>query len=136
MWTTIRQLVAQGSTIVLTTQYLEEADELADRIAVIDHGQLVQVGTPAALKATVGGVTLQTQLQNSALVSTAVAVISQTLQSTATASKNIITAKLTNPNQVTAVLNHLNDHHIPIANIAVKEPSMDDVFFALTSGKH
>ena len=62
MWDTIRELVAEGSTIVLTTQYLEEADELADRIALIDHGKLVSLGTPAELKAQVGGAKLRLEM--------------------------------------------------------------------------
>ncbi|MCH4171259.1 MAG: ATP-binding cassette domain-containing protein [Lactobacillus sp.] len=136
MWATIRQLVAKGSTIVLTTQYLAEADELADRIAVIDHGKLIQVGTPAALKAAVGGSTLKTQLQSVNQIPAAVKLMTQTLHVEATADKSIITAKLGNPNQVTNVLNRLSQHNIPIVNIAVQSPSMDDVFFALTSGKN
>ena len=71
MWDTIRELVAEGCTILLTTQYLDEADQLADRIAVIDRGVKVAEGTPAQLKAQVGGSTLQLRLSDPEQVETA-----------------------------------------------------------------
>lgn len=80
MWDTIRQLVAAGSTIVLTTQYLEEADELADRIAVIDHGKLVSIGTPAELKAQVGGAKLRVEVVDDAQAEQARGVMADTLR--------------------------------------------------------
>ncbi len=63
MWDTIRSLVADGSTVLLTTQYLDEADQLADRVAVIDRGRKVAEGTPDELKTSVGASTLQLRLQ-------------------------------------------------------------------------
>ena len=66
MWDTIRDLVAEGSTILLTTQYLDEADALAGRIAVIDHGRKIAEGTPAELKARIGNSSLRVQLAEGA----------------------------------------------------------------------
>lgn len=106
MWDTIRQLVAAGSTIVLTTQYLEEADELADRIAVIDHGKLVSIGTPAELKAQVGGAKLRVEVA------------------------------IDDINTVAGVLQAITAAGVTMTNMSVEQPSMDDVFFALTVGKN
>ncbi|MDR3189988.1 MAG: ATP-binding cassette domain-containing protein [Lactobacillaceae bacterium] len=136
MWDTIRDLVAKGSTIVLTTQYLEEADELADTIAVIDHGKLISMGTPKELKAAVGGSTLQVEIADPSNVAQAQDLIKTTLQTEVKLKNQELMAKLENPNQVTAVLTALSAEHIDITNISVQQPSMDDVFFALTVGKN
>lgn len=136
MWETIRELVRRGSTIVLTTQYLEEADALADRIAVIDHGKLVSMGTPAELKSAVGGSTLSVTIKNSGQVDTAANLIDNTLHSKIETAGSTISTNLQNSNQVTTVLNQLNSKNIDITNVSVNEPSMDDVFFALTVGKN
>ncbi|WP_187387576.1 ATP-binding cassette domain-containing protein [Weissella muntiaci] len=136
MWDTIRSLVEQGSTIVLTTQYLEEADELADRIAVIDHGKLVSIGSPAELKAQVGGAKLQLELLNSQDTTKAASLIDDFLHIKTQAKKQTLTAPLEDTKQVTEILNKLQEAAISIVNLSVEQPSMDDVFFALTAGKN
>ncbi|GEP19865.1 ATP-binding cassette domain-containing protein [Pediococcus argentinicus] len=136
MWDTIRDLVAKGSTIVLTTQYLEEADELADRVAVIDHGKLIKMGTPAELKADIGGSALSLTLEKSDQVEEAKSLLKHTLGTDAQVYGEELQAPLEDTNQVVSILNRLKEKNINIANISVKEPSMDDVFFALTVGKN
>ncbi|WP_353989567.1 ATP-binding cassette domain-containing protein [Pediococcus argentinicus] len=136
MWDTIRDLVAKGSTIVLTIQYLEEADELADRVAVIDHGKLIKMGTPAKLKADIGGSALSLTLEKSDQVEEAKSLLKHTLGTDAQVYGEELQAPLEDTNQVVSILNRLKEKNINIANISVKEPSMDDVFFALTVGKN
>ncbi|STX20792.1 ATP-binding cassette domain-containing protein [Levilactobacillus brevis] len=136
MWTTIRQLVAHGSTIVLTTQYLDEADALADRVAVIDHGKLIKLGTPTALKQQIGGATLTLSLAKATQGPLAQHLLAQALHAQPTLHGAQLTTHLENPNQITDLLVQLQAADISLANIAVQEPTLDDVFFALTTGKN
>lgn len=136
MWDTIRELVVEGSTIVLTTQYLEEADELADRIALIDHGKLVSLGTPTELKAQVGGAKLRVEITDAAKIEQATVILSEDLQGEVQTKQNEITAPIDDTNQVAGILTKLQTAGIAISNLAVEEPSMDDVFFSLTVGKN
>ena len=136
MWATIRQLVAAGSTIVLTTQYLEEADELADRIAVIDHGKLVSIGTPAELKAQVGGAKLRVEVVDDAQAEQARGVMADTLPATPQVTRNVVEVAIDDINTVAGVLQAITAAGVTMTNMSVEQPSMDDVFFALTVGKN
>ncbi|MFW6771513.1 ATP-binding cassette domain-containing protein [Weissella cibaria] len=136
MWDTIRQLVAAGSTIVLTTQYLEEADELADRIAVIDHGKLVSIGTPAELKAQVGGAKLRVEVADDAQAEQARGVMADTLPATPQVTRNVVEVAIDDINTVAGVLQAITAAGVTMTNMSVEQPSMDDVFFALTVGKN
>lgn len=136
MWDTIRQLVAAGSTIVLTTQYLEEADELADRIAVIDHGKLVSIGTPAELKAQVGGDKLRVEVVDDAQAEQARGVMANTLPATPQVTRNVVEVAIDDINTVAGVLQAITAVGVTMTNMSVEQPSMDDVFFALTVGKN
>ncbi|MCR8702149.1 ATP-binding cassette domain-containing protein [Weissella cibaria] len=136
MWDTIRQLVAAGSTIVLTTQYLEEADELADRIAVIDHGKLVSIGTPAELKAQVGGAKLRVEVADDAQAEQARGVMAETLPATPQVNRNVVEVAIDDINTVAGVLQAITAAGVTMTNMSVEQPSMDDVFFALTVGKN
>ena len=136
MWATIRQLVAAGSTIVLTTQYLEEADELADRIAVIDHGKLVSIGTPAELKAQVGGAKLRVEVADDAQAEQARGVMADTLPATPQVTRNVVEVAIDDINTVAGVLQAITAAGVTMTNMSVEQPSMDDVFFALTVGKN
>ncbi len=134
MWETIRRLVHEGSTILLTTQYLDEADQLADRVAVIDRGRVVAEGTVDTLKSSIGSASLQITLQNPEDRTTARERISQGLKLLAAegSSQGRLTIPLTDVEQVTDVLILFRQHHIAIAAMSVQKPSLDEVFLALT----
>jgi ABC-2 type transport system ATP-binding protein len=134
MWETIRRLVASGSTILLTTQYLDEADQLADRIAVIDHGVVVAEGTADELKAMVGNSSLQLALADPAQLARAREVVEQVLQVSATVTPEArrINAPMTSPDTVTDLLVRLRSEGIAVAELSVQRPTLDEVFLTIT----
>ncbi|TGD20483.1 ATP-binding cassette domain-containing protein [Levilactobacillus suantsaiihabitans] len=136
MWTTIRGLVAQGSTIVLTTQYLEEADQLADRLAVIDHGKLVKLGTPAELKQQVGGTVLTFTVNQASQVKAALRILAQTVAGKVRQSGQQLSVTLSQLTQLTPVLETLKRAQVAVSRLSVTEPSLDDAFMALTVGQN
>ena len=136
MWDTIRDLVAEGSTILLTTQYLDEVDVLADRIIVIDCGRKVAEGTPAELKAKIGTSSLRVQLVKGSDTANAVALAAELARNTPILmpTGSGFSVKLGDANQAADVLIALRDHRLDIASAIVEQPSLDDVFMALTGG--
>ena len=134
MWDTIRDLAAAGSTILLTTQYLNEADALAGRIIVIDRGRKVAEGSPAELKARIGTSSLRVRLVEGADTVKAAALAAGLTRETpilaATGSGFSVT--LTDANQAADVLIALRNHRLDITSATVEQPSLDDVFMALT----
>lgn len=135
MWDVIRELVATGTTLLLTTQYLEEADQLADEILVIDHGRMIAQGTPSALKRTVGGERLELELTNSDDVARATALIATVLPNTPPASIDggrLVVAVDHGAKALLAVLNACATEHIDVQDVAVRRPTLDDVFLSLT----
>jgi len=136
MWTTIRRLVSNGSTVVLTTQYLDEADQLADRIAVIDRGQVIAEGTPAELKRKVGIASLELKLNDTQYNSEVQTIIGQLLEVEVHVSpSNLITAPMSQPEAITDILLALRNRNISLAEVSVKTPTLDEVFLTLT-GHH
>jgi ABC-2 type transport system ATP-binding protein len=134
MWETIRGLVADGCTILLTTQYLDEADELADRIAVIDRGRKVAEGTPEELKAQVGGSMIRVQLAEG-VDATAAAALAEGVahhRPLLTPTRTGFSVSLADANQAADILIALRTNHIDIENAAIEQPSLDEVFMALT----
>jgi ABC-2 type transport system ATP-binding protein len=137
MWDSIRRLVASGSTILLTTQYLDEADQLADRVAVIDRGRVVAEGTPRELKAAVGKATLRLQVTNADHIAEAARITQEVLGARAsTPDTKVITAPLADPERVTDLLDALREAKIHLATVSVQEPTLDEVFLALTGDAH
>ncbi|MGE8077337.1 ATP-binding cassette domain-containing protein [Peribacillus loiseleuriae] len=134
MWDTIRRLVKTGSTVLLTTQYLQEADELADRIAVIDHGRVVAEGTVNELKASVGTSSLQLSIQNPMDIQVARQTVEQVLKVQSTVSSEVgkITAPMADADRVTDLLIALRDAGIQLAELSVQKPTLDEVFLTIT----
>jgi len=133
MWDTIRRLVSSGSTVLLTTQYLDEADQLADRIAVIDHGKVIAEGTGPELKASIGTATLQLELSKERDDTAAVRVAEKVLGVKASVVRpGHIAAPMTNPDKVTYLLIALRQDSIHLAQVSVQEPTLDEVFLTLT----
>jgi ABC-2 type transport system ATP-binding protein len=133
MWESIRALVADGVTIVLTTQYLDEADQLADRIAVLDHGRIVAEGTPAELKRRIPGGHIRLQFATAHTMNAAAGLLS-------TASREEENLALQVPGAGTVaslrpLLERLARAGVEVEQISVHTPDLDDVFFAVT-GHH
>ena len=137
MWDTIRDLVAQGSTILLTTQYLDEADQLANRIAVIDRGRKVAEGTPDELKSSVGSSSLQLRLTDRGDTAEAARIVERVLGEAPvlTPEAGGLTIALTDANRAADVLIALRQADLSIATATVRQPTLDEVFLALT-GHH
>ncbi|MDN5895353.1 MAG: ATP-binding cassette domain-containing protein [Nocardioides sp.] len=134
MWRTIRDLVTDGCTVLLTTQYLDEADQLADRIAVIDRGRMVAEGTPDQLKNSVGQSSLHLQVSERDRIGRAATLIEQVLGSVPVLDPEAgsITAPLDNTVRTADVLIALRDADICVASVAMHKPTLDEVFLALT----
>jgi ABC-2 type transport system ATP-binding protein len=134
MWDTIRSLVADGCTIVLTTQYLDEADQLADRVAVIDRGRKVAEGTPDELKTSVGNSALQLQFAGSADQDLARQVVWRVVgrEPVLSPESGRMTVPLETADGAGDVLIGLRQAGVPITSVSVAKPTLDEVFLALT----
>jgi ABC-2 type transport system ATP-binding protein len=134
VWELVRALAASGTTVLLTTQYLDEADQLADRIAVIDHGRVIAEGTPGQLKASVGAGALQVRLRDPQQRPQAEQVLSQTLQVAVhlEADPAALSAQVTDPHRVALALAELSHAGVALSEFALGQPSLDEVFLALT----
>ena len=138
MWDIVRQLVADGTTLLLTTQYLDEADQLADRVAVIDGGQVIAEGTPAELKASMGGQRLLITLAEGSDPSVAATALRPftTAPVIPNDSDSIIEAPVTATDGLaTEVVRALDAAGVKVNDIAVRSASLDDVFLTLTGHK-
>ena len=130
MWQIIRDLVAGGVTILLTTQYLEEADQLADRVAVLDRGELVAQGTPDELKRRIPGGHIRLQFADASGLEAAARTLGEVARD-----DNQLTLQVPTDGSVRsikALLDRLDDQSIDVNEFSVHTPDLDDVFFALT----
>jgi ABC-2 type transport system ATP-binding protein len=136
LWGVIEGLVAGGTTVLLTTQYLEEADRLARTIVVVDHGKVIAEGTPAALKADLGTSVVSITLGDAAMAQKAASLVASLSDHPPTIDHAIVELTVENGPLVGAeVLRTLDAAQIPIAGLALREPSLDDVFLSLTGHK-
>ncbi|HYI62658.1 MAG TPA: ATP-binding cassette domain-containing protein [Acidimicrobiales bacterium] len=134
VWDIIRALVTAGTTVLLTTQYLDEADQLADRIAVIDRGRVIAEGTPGQLKASVGGGSLHLRVADPDERFAAVRILSEALGTEVAieADPAAVSARLEDAERVAHGLVELSRAGISVSEMSLGQPSLDEVFLALT----
>jgi ABC-2 type transport system ATP-binding protein len=135
MWSVIEDLIAEGTTVLLTTQYLEEADQLANKIVVLDQGNVIAKGTSNELKSQVGGDRIEIVVESAQDVSKAAIAISEFGSAPAITEDLTKTILLPVAGGSTAIVNivrKLDENNISIADIALRRPTLDDVFLSLT----
>ncbi len=135
LWDVIEELVAGGTTLLLTTQYMEEADRLADSIAVIDHGKVIARGTADELKALVGGDRIELTVGAVDQLAAAKQVLGGLADGEIHLEPGLrkITVPVANGSQdLVAAIGRLTEHKITISDVALRRPSLDDVFLTLT----
>lgn len=136
VWQLVRQLVDDGTTVLLTTQYLEEADALADEISVIDHGKVIAHGTPAQLKHIVGGQTLEVRPVDPADLPAVGELLTQVAQRpTESPARGVLSVPVESDTALTTVVGRLAQAGIAVTELSLRLPSLDEAFFALT-GRH
>jgi ABC-2 type transport system ATP-binding protein len=133
LWETIESLVADGTTVLLTTQYLDEADRLADRIAVIDQGRVIADGTPDELKDRVGGERLEVRLTDAAAAATAAKILaSMSDEPPAVDGPVVKVAVRRRSGAIVEAVRRLDDAGVGVDDLGMRRPTLDDVFLALT----
>ncbi len=133
LWDVIRDLVNRGRTLLLTTQYMEEADQLADDIVVIDHGRQIAHGTPDGLKSTVGGERIVVTLESSKALPDAKRVLARFSVGQLQIDDRTVTAPISGgARTLTQALRALEDDGVELIDVGLRRPTLDDVFMSLT----
>jgi ABC-2 type transport system ATP-binding protein len=138
LWDVINELKAEGTTIVLTTQYMEEADRLAERISVIDAGRIIAEGTTDELKKMVGGDVLEVEVEDRAMIGAAMRAMASAFslgehEIAVDLELGTVTVPITTgASALTQALRALDAEHVPVVDVSLRRPSLDDVFLNLT----
>jgi ABC-2 type transport system ATP-binding protein len=133
LWRTIRDLVGEGTTVILTTQYLEEADQLADQLVVIDHGSIIAEGTAGQLKEQLGGTVIELSMHEEADVGKAASIVGPIAGTEPELDGRMLRVPSPDGSHLLAqMLRQLDDQGVFPATVSLREPSLDDVFLALT----
>ena len=134
IWDAVRSAAAEGTTVLLTTQYLDEADQLSDRIALIDHGRVIAEGTPSSLKASVGAGSLEVRVLDAKDRAQAAELAAEILGVPVhlAADPAALSARLGDVDEAATLLAHLRRAGIRLASFAVGQPRLDEVFLTLT----
>ena len=136
MWDVVRNLVTDGSTVLLTTQYLDEADALADEITVIDHGRVIAHDTPDGLKRIVGGQTLTVRPADVARLDEVTSIVAQVATGRPeTATRGVVSAPVGGDAALTETVARLAQAGIAVTELSLHLPSLDEVFFTLTGAR-
>ncbi|MDG4831453.1 ATP-binding cassette domain-containing protein [Solwaraspora sp. WMMD1047] len=134
VWDIVRALVDSGTTVLLTTQYLDEADQLADRIAVIDHGRVIAEGTSGELKSSVGAGAVHVRVRDAGQRPAAELVLAEALGVPVAVGSDplALSARVADPERVANALVELNRAGLAVTEFSLGQPSLDEVFLALT----
>jgi ABC-2 type transport system ATP-binding protein len=133
LWSVIEELVREGTTLLLTTQYLEEADRLADRISVVDRGRVIAEGTSAELKSRLGGSVVEVRLADAAEAERVAATLSEAGDQPAAVEDDVVRVPAADGTATLAeVVRRLDAAGVQARHLQLREPSLDDVFLALT----
>ncbi|MDS1271660.1 ATP-binding cassette domain-containing protein [Lipingzhangella sp. LS1_29] len=135
IWSSVRELVSRGTTVILTTQYLEEADQLADRIAVLGAGRVIAEGPPSELKGRIGHDWIDVAIHNAAELSATTEIAERVCGTRPRVDSDALRISVTctdRVSQLTALVRELDTAGIEAADLSVRRPTLDDVFLALT----
>ncbi|MDE3723895.1 ATP-binding cassette domain-containing protein [Nocardiopsis sp. N85] len=132
LWDVVRDLVDDGVTVLLTTQYLEEADRLADDLMVLDHGRVISRGTPEELKNRTGDQVLELRTVDPGRLPLATRIIEAVTSSPVTRDDLVASVAVSDPRVLPEVVRRLDEQGVAVAELSLRKPSLDEVFLALT----
>jgi len=132
VWEMVRELLATGVTVLLTTQYLDEADQLAHEISVVDHGLVIATGTPEELKAKAGAQTLEVRPTDPDQLERVAAIVADVARHRSEVDGHKVLVPVTDPAVLPEVVRRLDAEHIVVGELALRSASLDEVFLTLT----